>query len=125
VRSDIAVLFPSNDIGDTAVIRNSLMDADLDFNQRIKVDSRCRTEVKRVFAAGNCTAIEFFATMRRMPCENWNVAYHQGYTAAYNMLALNIPFHQIPFWSVEAMNKRLDYVGYTNYYSDVVVVGDV
>jgi NADPH-dependent 2,4-dienoyl-CoA reductase/sulfur reductase-like enzyme len=42
------------------------MDADLDFNQRIKVDSRCRTEVKRVFAAGNCTAIEFFATMRRV-----------------------------------------------------------
>jgi len=29
----------------------------------------------------------------------------------------DIPFHQVPFRSVEAVDKRLDYVDYTNYFS--------
>jgi predicted SAM-dependent methyltransferase len=42
------------------------MEIDLDFSERVKVDFQCRTENKRIFAAGSCSAIDYYVTRHRV-----------------------------------------------------------
>ena len=63
--------------------------------------------------------------MTQVPCLNNRMAYQEGYTAAYNMLALNIPYHMVPFQTVKSIDREVKLVGYNALYDDVHVIGDI
>lgn len=46
-------------------------------------------------------------------------------TAAYNTLALNIPWHQIPFEQYEIFGKVLQHIGYAKVENEVHIQGDI
>jgi thioredoxin reductase len=58
---------------------------DLDEKARIKTDYNMRTDFKRIFSAGDVCTSTYFATNDRLSCDDWFTAYHQGYTAGYNI----------------------------------------
>ena len=46
-------------------------------------------------------------------------------TAAYNMLALRIPWHQIPVFQTKQYDKKLQLTGFAKNYNSIHVIGDV
>lgn len=88
------VLFPNNTLGNTEAIKSAKY-VDIDYNkknERIIVDTHCRTDTKRMFAAGSCSSLDFFFTRDKLQVINPNVAHEQGMTAAFNANALVILF---------------------------------
>lgn len=101
VSGDIAVLFPSNEVGNTvsAVPFSGVHQRRLGAGPgrrrlhqgRLRVQDRDQEDLRRWSLLehrllrhpppGKCA-------LTKMPVDEWSAAYHQGYTAAYNLLAL-------------------------------------
>ncbi len=79
----------------------------------VVVDSRLRTPVDGVFAAGDIAEYESVVHGgRRLRIEHWDVAFNQGKTAALNMLGQDKPHDVVPyFFSDLADWASLEYVG--------------
>ncbi|HWE34611.1 MAG TPA: FAD-dependent oxidoreductase [Solirubrobacteraceae bacterium] len=79
----------------------------------VVVDSRLRTSVDGVFAAGDIAEYESVVHGgRRLRIEHWDVAFNQGKTVALNMLGQDKPHDVVPyFFSDLADWASLEYVG--------------
>lgn len=79
----------------------------------------------RLFAAGDLAAFPLFGDGDSIRVEHWRVAQQHGRVAALNMLGRATSFDAVPyFWTIHFL-KRLDYVGYTKDWDDIIVDGDL
>jgi 3-phenylpropionate/trans-cinnamate dioxygenase ferredoxin reductase subunit len=79
----------------------------------VVVDSRLRTAVHGVYAAGDIAEYESVVHGgRRLRIEHWDVAFNHGKTAALNMVGRDVPHDVVPyFFSDLADWASLEYVG--------------
>ncbi|MGN6665111.1 MAG: NAD(P)/FAD-dependent oxidoreductase [Solirubrobacterales bacterium] len=75
-------------------------------------DSKLRTSVEGIYAAGDCCSYESVVHGRRIHVEHWDVAMQQGQHAAGNMLGADADYEVVPyFFSDLADWASLEYVG--------------
>jgi 3-phenylpropionate/trans-cinnamate dioxygenase ferredoxin reductase subunit len=78
----------------------------------IACDSKLRTSVPGIYAAGDCCSYESVVHGRRVHVEHWDVAMQQGAHAAANMLGAEADYEVVPyFFSDLADWASMEYVG--------------
>jgi 3-phenylpropionate/trans-cinnamate dioxygenase ferredoxin reductase subunit len=101
--------------------------AGLQIGQRggVRCSSRLETSTPGVFAAGDIC--EYDSVTHRgglLRLEHWDVAFNQGKTAALNMLGMDVPHEEIPyFFSVLADWGELEYVGPAYEWDEEIIRG--
>jgi 3-phenylpropionate/trans-cinnamate dioxygenase ferredoxin reductase subunit len=86
--------------------------AGLEVDGAIVCDSKLRTSVEGIYAAGDCCSYESVVHGRRIHVEHWDVAMQQGIHAAGNMLGADRDYDVVPyFFSDLADWASLEYVG--------------
>jgi len=91
----------------------------------IACDSRLRTSVEGIYAAGDCCSYDSVVHGRRIHVEHWDVAMQQGMHAARNMLGEGRDYDVVPyFFSDLADWASLEYVGPAYEWDDEVWRGD-
>lgn len=84
-------------------------------------DSKLRTSVAGIYAAGDCCSYESVVHGRRIHVEHWDVAMQQGMHAAANMLGDDRDYEVVPyFFSDLADWASLEYVGPAQDWDDEV-----
>jgi 3-phenylpropionate/trans-cinnamate dioxygenase ferredoxin reductase subunit len=91
----------------------------------IVVDDRCRTEDRAIFAIGDCTNHPNALLGERLRLESVHSALEQAKTAASNICQIDKQYAQIPwFWS-DQYDLKLQIVGISSGYDQVVIRGDM
>jgi len=92
----------------------------------VDVDEYCRTSLTDVYAVGDCAAhINAFADGRRLRLESVQNATDQAVTAARDILGKAQPYAAVPwFWSHQ-YDIKLQTVGLSSGYDDIIVRGAV
>ncbi|MDQ3726512.1 MAG: FAD-dependent oxidoreductase, partial [Actinomycetota bacterium] len=86
--------------------------AGLEVDQGIACDSKLRTSVERIYAAGDCCSYESVVHGRRVHVEHWDVAMQQGIHAAANMLGAEADYEVVPYFFADLADwASLEYVG--------------
>ena len=86
--------------------------AGLEVDDGIVCDSKLRTSVEGIYAAGDCCSYDSVVHGRRLRVEHWDVAMQQGIHAAGNMLGDDRDYEVVPyFFSDLADWAGLEYVG--------------
>ncbi|MFQ5935161.1 MAG: NAD(P)/FAD-dependent oxidoreductase [Acidiferrobacterales bacterium] len=99
--------------------------ANLECDNGIVVDEYCRTGDENILAAGDCTNHPNPLLQRRLRLESVNNAVEQAKTAAANLCGRRQPYAEIPwFWS-DQYDVKLQIVGLSNGYDQVVQRGDM
>ena len=99
--------------------------AGLQIEGGITVDSRLRTSVENVFAAGDIACWPDPHSGKRIRVEHWVVAQRQGEIAAANMLGADQPFEMVPFFWTKHFDLAIRYVGHAPQWDEIAVEGDV
>jgi 3-phenylpropionate/trans-cinnamate dioxygenase ferredoxin reductase subunit len=91
----------------------------------IACDSKLRTSVAGIYAAGDCCSYESVVHGRRIHVEHWDVAMQQGMHAARGMLGEEKDYEVVPyFFSDLADWASLEYVGPAQDWDEEVWRGD-
>jgi 3-phenylpropionate/trans-cinnamate dioxygenase ferredoxin reductase subunit len=91
----------------------------------IACDSKLRTSVEGIYAAGDCCSYESVVHGRRVHVEHWDVAMQQGRHAAGNLLGDDADYEVVPyFFSDLADWASLEYVGPAYEWDEEVWRGD-
>jgi 3-phenylpropionate/trans-cinnamate dioxygenase ferredoxin reductase subunit len=86
--------------------------AGLEVDNGILCDSKLRTSVEGIYAAGDCCSYDSVVHGRRLRVEHWDAAMQQGIHAAGNMLGADRDYEVVPyFFSDLADWASLEYVG--------------
>jgi 3-phenylpropionate/trans-cinnamate dioxygenase ferredoxin reductase subunit len=103
--------------------------AGLEIGERggVLVDSRLRTAVPGIYAAGDIAEYESVVHGgRRLRVEHWDVAFNQGKTAALNMLDRDQPHDVIPYFFSDLSDwASLEYIGPAHEWEQEVVRGSI
>ena len=92
----------------------------------VVVDSKLKTSVPGVFAAGDIAEYDSVVHGRRLRIEHWDVAFNQGKTAALNMLGKDQPHDEVPYFFSDLSDwASLEYVGPASHWSEEVVRGSI
>ena len=99
-------------------------DAGLAVDNGIVVDEFTRTSDPHIVAAGDCSNHPNAHFARRLRLESVQNAMEQGRAAARNLLGKNEPYQMVPwFWS-DQYDLKLQMVGLSNGFDQLVVRGD-
>jgi 3-phenylpropionate/trans-cinnamate dioxygenase ferredoxin reductase component len=99
--------------------------AGLEVDDGIVCDSKLRTSVEGIYAAGDCCSYDSVVHGRRLRVEHWDVAMQQGMHAAGNMLGGERDYDVVPyFFSDLADWAGLEYVGPAHEWDEEVWRGD-
>jgi 3-phenylpropionate/trans-cinnamate dioxygenase ferredoxin reductase subunit len=99
--------------------------AGIEVDGAIVCDSKLRTSVEGIYAAGDCCSYESVVHSRRIHVEHWDVAMQQGIHAAGNMLGDDRDYDVVPyFFSDLADWASLEYVGPAQDWDEEVWRGD-
>jgi 3-phenylpropionate/trans-cinnamate dioxygenase ferredoxin reductase component len=99
--------------------------AGLEVADGIVCDSKLRTSVAGIYAAGDCCSYDSVVHGRRLRVEHWDVAMQQGMHAARNMLGDDADYEVVPyFFSDLADWASLEYVGPAAEWEEEVWRGD-
>ena len=99
-------------------------DADLIVENGIVVDDRCRTSDPDIFAVGDCTMHPNAIYDQQIRLESVHNALEQAKTAASNICGKDTHYSQVPwFWS-DQYDLKLQIVGLSAGYDDLVVRGN-
>jgi 3-phenylpropionate/trans-cinnamate dioxygenase ferredoxin reductase subunit len=98
--------------------------AGLAVDDGIVVDERCQTEDPGIYAVGDCTMHPNGIYGRRLRLESVHNALEQAKTAASNICGEDLRYEQVPwFWS-DQYDIKLQIVGLSEGYDDIVLRGD-
>lgn len=99
-------------------------DADLNINNGIVVNDHCQTSDSDIFAVGDCTFHPNKLLGGHYRLESVHNALEQAKTAAANICGEDVAYAQIPwFWS-DQFDLKLQIVGLSQGYDEVVMRGD-
>ena len=99
--------------------------AGIEVDGAIVCDSKLRTSVEGIYAAGDCCSYESVVHGRRIHVEHWDVAMQQGIHAARNMLGDDADYEVVPyFFSDLADWASLEYVGPAQDWDEEIWRGD-
>jgi 3-phenylpropionate/trans-cinnamate dioxygenase ferredoxin reductase subunit len=100
-------------------------EAGLDVDNGVVVDEYARTSDPAIFAAGDCTNFPSPRYGRRMRLESVPNAIEQAKVSAANMLGGEVVYDALPwFWS-DQYDVKLQTVGLSEGYDDLIVRGDL
>jgi 3-phenylpropionate/trans-cinnamate dioxygenase ferredoxin reductase component len=93
----------------------------------VAVDARLQTSAPGIFAAGDVAEYESVVHGgRRLRIEHWDVALHQGKTAARSMLGSDRPHDVVPYFFSDMSDwASLEYVGPASRWDEEVVRGSI
>lgn len=93
----------------------------------VVVDSRLRTAVPGIFAAGDIAEYESVVHGgQRLRIEHWDVAFNQGRTAALNMLDRDEPHDVVPYFFSDLSDwASLEYIGPAYQWDQEAVRGSI
>lgn len=99
--------------------------AKLETGNGINVDAHCQTSDPNIFAIGDCTFHPNNVLGRSLRLESVHNALEQAKTAAANICGENLSYAQVPwFWS-DQYDLKLQIVGLSQGYDEVVLRGDL
>lgn len=98
--------------------------ANLEVSNGVVVNSRCATSNPDIFAIGDCTQHPNPLLGRSLRLESVHNALEQAKTAAANLCGIDTEYSQVPwFWS-DQYDLKLQIVGLSDGYDEVIVRGD-
>jgi apoptosis-inducing factor 3 len=96
----------------------------LDEDGGIRVDAHLHI-ANGLYAAGDIARFPLRGDGDPIRVEHWRVAEQHGRIAAFNMAGHAVRYESVPvFWTTQYL-KRLDYIGHTERWDDIVVHGDI
>ncbi|GAU87200.1 hypothetical protein RvY_00084 [Ramazzottius varieornatus] len=100
---------------------------ELDEEGFINVDQFMRTNVERVFAAGDVATFPLSDSGLRAKVQHWSMAHSQGRIAALNMMSSGHlePLRSVPYFWTTIFGKSIRYAGYCDNFDDVMISGDI
>jgi NADPH-dependent 2,4-dienoyl-CoA reductase/sulfur reductase-like enzyme len=84
----------------------------IELENGVAVDSRLRTSVDGVYAAGDCASFWSERYGRRLRFEHWDVALHAPEVVAAGLLGGNDVYDPVPYVWSEQFGRMLQYVGW-------------
>ncbi|OQV13035.1 Apoptosis-inducing factor 3 [Hypsibius exemplaris] len=100
---------------------------ELDADGYINVDQFMRTNIERVFAAGDCSTFPLSDSGSRAKVQHWAMAHSQGRIASLNMMSSGHlePLRSVPYFWTTIFGKNIRYAGYCDSFDDVMITGDL
>ena len=89
------------------------------------VNERMETSVPGIYAAGDIARVPNGRTGRPMRVEHWVVAERQGQSAARNMLGLDSPFRDVPFFWSTHYGTTVSYTGHADQWDKAEMSGSL
>lgn len=77
------------------------------------------------YAAGDITHFPDARTGENIRIEHWRYAMQQGRAAAHNMAGKQTAFTAVPFFWTTQFDERLNYIGHTKEWDEIIVQGNV
>jgi 3-phenylpropionate/trans-cinnamate dioxygenase ferredoxin reductase component len=90
----------------------------------VLIDEQLRTNVPRVFAAGDVANAHHPFYVERIRVEHWANALNQGPAAARNMLGRAEPYERLPYFFSDQYEVGMEYSGFARAWDRVVFRGD-
>jgi 3-phenylpropionate/trans-cinnamate dioxygenase ferredoxin reductase component len=106
-------------------VTDPVADTDIELDNGIAVDERCRTNVEGVYAAGDIANHFHPLYGRRMRVEHWQNAMRHGAHAAKSMLGSEEPYAEVHwFWS-DQYDANIQYAGHHREWDSLVIRGSI
>ncbi len=96
----------------------------VDLGNGMVVNSRLRTSVAGIYAAGDCAAFWSGRFGRRLRVEHWDTALHSPGVAAANALGAELDYDPVPYFWSEQFGRMVQYVGHHEHGDRLLWRGD-
>jgi 3-phenylpropionate/trans-cinnamate dioxygenase ferredoxin reductase subunit len=99
--------------------------AGLKIQNGILTNELLKTSAPGIHAAGDVANARHPLYGEHIRVEHWANALHQGPAAARNMLEMNVPYDNVPYFFSDQYDIGMEYAGYATKWDEVVFRGDV